>query len=215
MRATLIYDDSRDVCKVLPVHQLPTPHAGYVLHRVGHRPVKISLMSVLMLVNLRLLCSLVKLVRIKPHSATTGAETIILSISSLSFKGNPASGAKRNKFFFKNVVNFPSAERTYFHVYIDIFAAVLALSRLIHVLFHYTLLIDDWNGIWKMTPDRTYVNSSHLSIKKIGKQRHLLSIANCNRAYSANLAPPWITGNNQSDLAIARKLEPFGLQFIL
>ena len=137
MRPSLIYDDPRDVCKILPVHQLPTPHAGYVFHRVGQRPAKISLLSVLILVNVRLLRDLVKLILVKPYSATTGAEIVILAVSGVRFEGNPASRTKGRKFLLKNVTDLPSAKRTYLDADIDIFAAAVALFGLIHILFHY------------------------------------------------------------------------------
>jgi hypothetical protein len=92
--------------------------------------------SVLILVNVRLLRDLAKLILVKPYSATTGAEIVILAVSSVRFKGNPASRTKRRKFLGKNVTNFPSAKRTYLDVDIDIFAAVVALFGFIHVFFH-------------------------------------------------------------------------------
>jgi hypothetical protein len=93
--------------------------------------------SVLVLVNVRLLRGLVKLILVKPYSATTGAEIVILSVSSVRFKGNLASRTKRKKFLLRNVTNLPSAKRTYLDVDIDIFAAVVALFGFIHIFFHY------------------------------------------------------------------------------
>jgi len=78
-----------------------------------------------------------KLVLIKPYSATTGAEIIILSVSSLRFKGDAASRTERNKFLLKNVADLPSAKRTYFDVNIDIFAAVFALFGFIHIFLYH------------------------------------------------------------------------------
>jgi hypothetical protein len=93
--------------------------------------------SVLILVNVRLLRDLVKLILVKPYSATTGAEIVILPVSSVRFKGDPTSRTKRRKFLLKNITNLSSAKRTYLDVDIDIFAAVLALLGSIHALFHY------------------------------------------------------------------------------
>jgi hypothetical protein len=78
----------------------------------------------------------VKLILVKPYSATTGTEIVILPLSSVRFKGGPASRTKRRKFLFKNITNLASAKGAYFDVNIDIFAAILALLSLIHALFH-------------------------------------------------------------------------------
>jgi hypothetical protein len=93
--------------------------------------------SVLVLVNVRLLRGLVKLILVKPYSAATGAEIVILSVSSVRFKGNPASRTKRKKFLLRNVTNLPSTKRTYLDVDIDIFSAVVTLFGFIHIFFHY------------------------------------------------------------------------------